>query len=645
MDLKLLVKEKLYNYSFDRPISIYEVCCTILKNHLTDIVNPIVAAEVKSRIVPLSHFIIEADNIKLIFKNDLSINVYNQWMQNTGSYFVAWALTQQFPGATIVNINSNDKLFWIDIKYDDNFKNDILDTINLLVDKALLDKSLIINPIYIEQPLIKNKLKLINKYYYDNYVADDKRTLLQVNELFLWLGSYLQKTPDQLIIKALSLSGSSYTDKAGIKQTLQRICGSAFNNQQAWDDYSLKMRELPTMDHRYFAKQLELYLSNDLIGQGFFIWLPNGVMLRNLIKDYLRSCEKRYGYQEVQAPIVGSESLYQMSGHLNFYKENMFPPMTLDHQILMLKPMSCPHHALVFKMKPRSYKDLPLRLADHTWLYRYEFSGALSGLHRTRSMELTDAHLFVRPDQIMTEIVACYALIKEVLDHFGIHIKSVVLSTRNKNNHKYIDDDQMWLSAEAILQDFITSLAIPYEIKPGEAAFYGPKLDIQINTVYGQEMTLSTIQLDFQLAKNFDLFYYNEAQQTTSPIVIHRGLIGTYERFIAVLLEQYKGILPVRWAITQAMIITVANTPSQLKYAESVGQLLEKASIRFKLNVREERLAFKIREAQVQKIEYQLVIGNQETENKTISIRKYNEVNFVSDTVQNFIKIFQTNYD
>ncbi|AUB31301.1 threonine--tRNA ligase [Spiroplasma floricola] len=419
-----------------------------------------------------------------------------------------------------------------------------------------------------------------------------------------------------------------------------KIHGLTAISEKELEEKKRKIEELKENDHKYIAKNLEIYHLDPLIGQGLPIWLPNGTVLKQEIKKYLMEKEFEYDFIQIETPVIGTSELYKTSGHWDHYRDDMFAPMILPKEEMVLKPMSCPHHISVYRYKQRSYRDLPLRFAEHALQHRYESSGSLTGLERVRAMELTDSHIFVRADQVKDEFIRCFNLITEVLKTFDIKIDYLSLSLRDpEDKEKYFNDDKMWNQAEAELEKVLNELKIDYKKMIGEAAFYGPKLDIQAKTALGHEITVSTIQLDFLLPQKFELSYINFEGELERPIMIHRGLVGTYERFISVLLEQTKGVLPL-WCSPQQVEIIPVNIAKK-DYAEKVREELKSKLIRSKIDLRDERLSYKIRDAQIRKIPYQLVLGDKESENDMVTYRKYGSEEQITVTLKEFIKMIE----
>ena len=364
-------------------------------------------------------------------------------------------------------------------------------------------------------------------------------------------------------------------------------------------------------------------MGHELVGPGLQMWLPNGAMVRYELEKYIKEKEMKLGYEHVYTLYLASTELYKVSGHWDHYKEDMFPTMKMDNEELVLRPMNCPHHMLIYKHKLHSYRDLPIRIGELAPDFRYEASGAVCGLERVRQMCQNDAHLFVRPDQIKEEVSNVVNLILEVYKDFNITDYAFRLSLRDKNNtEKYFDDDEMWEKAESELRKVLTELGIDFYEAPGEAAFYGPKLDVQIKSAIGHDVTLSTCQLDFLLPERFDLNYIDENGQKARPVVIHRAILGTFDRFMAFLIEETKGAFPLWLAPIQVNIIPV-NNEYHLKYAEKVMKKLEEKNIRVKLDDRDEKLSYKMRESQSQKILYTVIIGDKEKDNNTVSYRLF----------------------
>ena len=436
--------------------------------------------------------------------------------------------------------------------------------------------------------------------------------------------------------KLLSTAGAYWRGNSDNEQ-LVRIYGTAWETKEELDAYLQLIEERKERDHRKIGKEMGIFMFDKMAGQGFPIYLFDGMIVKREIQNYILDMDKKYGFTEVQTPAFGEVSLYETSGHWAHYKDDMFNPVEVENERLVMRPMTCPHHLLIFNSKRRSYRELPIRFSEQARLYRYEKSGALTGLERVRSMELTEGHILARPDQVIAEFENSYRLIQEVLEKFKIEIDYVSLSLRDpEDKEKYFDNDEMWETAENDLRKVLADLNIEYTEMIGEAAFYGPKIDIQVKTVLGHEITLSTLQLDFLLPERFDATYVNENEEKVRPVMIHRGLIGTYERFIATLLEQTKGDLPF-WIAPRQITIIPVNSQYHQEYADEVYKKFTDLGYRVHMDDRNERLGKKIRDAQTSKTKFQFVIGDNEVENKNINVRAYGEKEQKSYDVDEFI--------
>ena len=432
-------------------------------------------------------------------------------------------------------------------------------------------------------------------------------------------GPHVPNTSKIKAFKLLSIAGAYWKGDEHNKQ-LQRIYGTAFFTPKDLEDYLHRLEEAKRRDHRKLGKELELFTVNEMVGAGLPLWLPKGATIRRLLEEYILEQERRRGYQHVYTPDLAKVELYERSGHWQHYHEDMFPPMDLETEKMVLRPMNCPHHILVYESKQHSYRDLPVKIAELGTMYRYERSGALSGLSRVRCMTLNDAHIFCTPDQIKEEFSAVMQLVEQAYRDLGITQYRYRLSLRDKaNREKYVDNDAMWDHGEQVLREALNSLGLKYIEAPGEAAFYGPKLDIQLADVMGHEETYSTIQLDFHLPNQFGLKYVGADGKEHRPVMIHRGVISTMERMTSYLIELYAGAFPVWLAPIQAAVLPI--TDRQLEYARSVQKQLEDAGIRVTLDDRSEKVNLKIREAQLQKVPYMLVIGDREQQNSQVAVR------------------------
>ncbi|HEY4951399.1 MAG TPA: threonine--tRNA ligase [Candidatus Acidoferrales bacterium] len=432
-------------------------------------------------------------------------------------------------------------------------------------------------------------------------------------------GPHIPSTGRIKAFKLMSVAGAYWKGKESNPQ-MQRIYGACFIDQKELDEYLHKLEEAKRRDHRRIGKELGLFTVSDQVGSGLPLWLPKGATIRRLLEDYILEKERRAGYQHVYTPDLAKVDLYVRSGHWAHYHEDMFPTMDMETEQLVLRPMNCPHHILVYESKKHSYRDLPVRIAELGTMYRYERSGVLSGLSRVRVMTLNDAHIFCTPEQIKEEFAGVMRLVEQAYRDLGITQYTYRLSLRDKlHTEKYVDNDAMWDLAERMLHEAMDSLNLPYTEAPGEAAFYGPKLDIQLADVMGHQETYSTIQIDFHLPNQFELGYIGADGQVHRPVMIHRGVISTMERMTSYLIELYAGAFPVWLAPVQAVVLPI--TERQNDYAKQVVEKLLDAGARVELDDRNEKLQAKIRDAQLQKVPYMLVIGGKEAEAGTVSVR------------------------
>ena len=436
--------------------------------------------------------------------------------------------------------------------------------------------------------------------------------------------------------KLLKISGAYFKGDSKNKM-LQRIYGICFDNEEDLNNHLKMLEEAKERDHRKIGKEQELFMTHELVGAGMPLWLPNGSLIRKQLENYIYEKEQKMGYDHVYTPCVGTVNLYKTSGHWDHYQENMFPMMKVDDEEFVLRPMNCPHHMLVYKNKLHSYRDLPIRIGEFATDFRYEASGAVKGLERVRCMCQNDAHLFVTPEQIKEEFKKVVELILDTYKDFGINDYKFRLSLRDPmDKEKYFDDDEMWNEAEDKLREVLNELKIDYFEAVGEAAFYGPKLDVEVKPAVGPEVTLSTCQLDFLLPRRFELTYVDSTGEKKTPVVLHRAIFGTFDRFTAFLIEETKGAFPLWLSPLQVNIIPV-NSEYHLEYAKEVKELLENNNIRVNLDVRDEKLSYKMRESQTKKIPVTLILGDKELEAKTISYRVFGSQETINLNTHEFI--------
>ncbi|TJY41036.1 threonine--tRNA ligase [Cohnella pontilimi] len=466
--------------------------------------------------------------------------------------------------------------------------------------------------------------------------AESVITIYEQGEFFdLCRGPHVPSTGKIKAFKLLSVAGAYWRGDSKNKM-LQRIYGTAFAKKAQLDEHLHFLEEAKKRDHRKLGRELKMFTFSREVGQGLPLWLPYGAKLRRTLERYIVDLEERLGYQHVYTPVLANVDLYKTSGHWEHYKDDMFPPMELDNEELVLRPMNCPHHMMVYKSDMRSYRDLPLRVAELGTMHRYEMSGALTGLHRVRAMTLNDAHIFCRMDQIKEEFTRVVNLIRQVYEDFGIKEYRFRLSYRDpQDKEKYWPDDNMWETTQRMLREVVEELGLPFFEAEGEAAFYGPKLDVQIKTALGKEETLSTAQLDVLLPERFELEYVGDDGKKHRPVVIHRGIISTMERMTAFLLENFAGALPLWLSPVQAKVIPVSTAYEG--YVREVEEKLQAAGIRVESDLRNEKMGYKIREAQLEKIPYMLIVGEQEAENGTVSVRRRGEGDLGAQPLADFI--------
>lgn len=515
--------------------------------------------------------------------------------------------------------------FYYDFDMDDKVSSDDFDKIEKTMKQIVNENHKIVREVVSKEKakdFFKDdpyKLELI-----DAIPEDESVTLYTQGEFTdLCRGVHVPSTSKIKEFKLLSTAGAYWRGNSDNKM-LQRIYGTAFFDKKDLKAHLKMLEERRERDHRKIGKDLELFTNNQLVGAGLPLWLPNGATIRREIERYIVDKEVSMGYDHVYTPVLANVDLYKTSGHWDHYQEDMFPAMKLDEdEAMVLRPMNCPHHMMIYKNKPHSYRELPIRIAELGTMHRYEASGAVSGLQRVRGMTLNDSHIFVRPDQIKEEFKRVVNMIQDVYKDFGFEDYRFRLSYRDpEDKHKYFDDDEMWEKAESMLKEASDELGLTYEEAIGEAAFYGPKLDVQVKTAMGKEETLSTAQFDFLLPERFDLTYIGQDGEQHRPVVIHRGVVSTMERFVAFLTEETKGAFPTWLAPMQVEIIPV-NVDLHYDYARLLQDELKSQGVRVEIDDRNEKMGYKIREAQMKKIPYQIVVGDKEVENQEVNVRKY----------------------
>ncbi|MDQ8766425.1 threonine--tRNA ligase [Streptococcus ruminantium] len=464
------------------------------------------------------------------------------------------------------------------------------------------------------------KIELISEH------ADDAAGLTVYRQgefVDLCRGPHVPSTGRIQVFKLLNVAGAYWRGNSA-NAMMQRVYGTAWFDKKDLKAYLQMREEAKERDHRKLGKELDLFMISQEVGQGLPFWLPNGATIRRTLERYITDKELASGYQHVYTPPLASVELYKTSGHWDHYHEDMFPTMDMgDGEEFVLRPMNCPHHIQVYKNHVRSYRELPVRIAELGMMHRYEKSGALTGLQRVREMTLNDGHIFVTPEQIQEEFKKALQLIIDVYADFNLNDYRFRLSLRDpEDKEKYFDDNQMWENAQSMLKAALDDMEVSYFEAEGEAAFYGPKLDIQVKTALGNEETLSTIQLDFLLPERFGLTYIGADGEEHRPVMIHRGIISTMERFTAILIETYKGAFPTWLAPTQVTMIPI-SVEAHLDYAWKVAKELQDRGVRVHVDERNEKMQYKIRQSQTSKIPYQLIVGDKEMEDNTVNVRRY----------------------
>ena len=559
---------------------------------------------------------------------------------HTTSHIMAQAVKRLFPDVKFAIGPSIDEGFYYDFDVEKPFSEEDKEKIEAEM-KKIIKEDLAIEKFSLPK---EEALKLMEGQIYKQELineleeAEEISFYKQGDFTDLCAGPHLISTGKVKCIKILSSSGAYWRGNEKNKM-LQRIYGISFPKASQLEEHLKLLEEAKERDHRKIGKELELFMTHELVGSGLPMYLPDGATIRRLLERYILDKEVKQKYKHVYTPSIANVSLYKTSGHWDHYKDDMFPVMQMDNEELVLRPMNCPHHMLIYKHKLRSYRDLPIRIGELAHDFRYEASGSVCGLERVRQMCQNDAHLFVRPDQIKEEFRKVVDLILDVYKDFGFTDYSFRLSLRDKENkEKYFDDDVMWETAEQELREILTKLNLNFYEAKGEAAFYGPKLDVQIKTAVGHDITISTCQLDFLLPQRFKLEYIGEDGKAHRPVVIHRAILGSFDRFIAFLIEETKGAFPVWLAPVQVKVLPITDNFNE--YAKSVVEKLENVGIRVELDDRNEKVGYKIREAQMQKVPYMLVVGEKEQSSNKVAVRSREDGDIGVMNIEEFIEKF-----
>ena len=548
-----------------------------------------------------------------------------QVIRHTAAHILAQAVKRLYPQAHFGYGPATEKGFYYDIDLGDTKLGDEdLAAIEAEMRK-IVKENLPIKPSILPREEAIALMEECGEHYKVEHIADlpeDAQIsfFTQGEYVDMCTGPHLRYTKALKAFKLLSISGAYWKNNAENKM-LTRIHGTAFATQAELDEHLQKLAEAAERDHRKIGREMHLFMTDDLVGKGLPMFLPNGYVVWQQLETYIRDKETALGYQHVLTPCVGTVDLYRTSGHWDHYKENMFPPMEMEGENFVLRPMNCPHHMMIYANQPHSYKELPIRLAEIAHDFRYEASGTLKGIERGRHFCQNDSHIFVTPDQIKAEVAGVCDLIFSVYKDFGITDYRCVLSLRDpEDKHKYHQDDEMWEKAEGALREVLTELGIHFTEEIGEAAFYGPKLDVNVQPAVGNEYTLSTCQLDFCLPAKFDLKYVDKDGSEKTPVVLHRAILGSLDRFMAYLIEETKGRFPTWLAPVQVKVLPISEKTHE--YANAAYNRLRAMGVRVQIDDRSETIGYKIREArQVDRVPYMLVIGEKEVEAGLVAVR------------------------
>ena len=557
-----------------------------------------------------------------VYEADMDLSV----LRHTASHIMAQAIKRLYPNAKLAIGPSIENGFYYDIDVEPKLVEADIEKIeaemkkiikeNLKVEAFKLSRAEALK--LMEEKGEPYKVELIN-----DLPEDEELSFFKQGEFVdLCTGPHMLYTKAVKVFKIMNITGAYWRGDEKNKM-LQRVYATAFDSKEALDAYLQQLEEAKQRDHRKIGKELDLFMTHELVGAGLPLYLPNGATIRRILERYIQDKEIALGYKHVYTPSLANVALYKTSGHWDHYKDDMFPAMQMDNEEMVLRPMNCPHHMLIYRNKLRSYRDLPIRIGELANDFRYEASGSVCGLERVRQMCQKDAHLYVRPEQIKDEVGKVLKLIQEVyIKDFGFSPDSFKyrLSLRDKNNvEKYIDNDKMWETAASQLRQILKELNIDFYEAVGEAAFYGPKIDIQIKTALNHDVTIPTCQLDFALPERFELEYVDQNGEKQRPVVIHRAILGTSDRFISFLIEETKGNLPVWLSPLQVKVLTIADR--HIEYADALAQKLERMGIRVEVDSREEKMGYKIREAQLSKVPYMIVVGDKEVEENKVNVR------------------------
>lgn len=613
-------------------VTIYEAAALIAKS----LAKNAIAGRVNDVLLPLTAQLKDGDQLKIVTSTD---GIKTRLAQYTTGLITALALKMSFPHVNIVDVKADFDSFYVDFQAEPTLKASDLQAVNINIKKikktAFKKWQLVTtNPkaaLAFNPWLTNNDLQNQQIFYHPDQnvtLASPKLVPIPYRYINYWeltslTGAYWQNQADQLMLQRLHGFGTS--DEALFVQIKNR--------------HEIAL----ATDHRNINKKLDLFMFSPLVGQGLPLLLPAAIKIKNKIMNYIRQKEAEYDFLPVETPVLAQRKMYEMSGHLSHYEDSMFPAIKAGNETLILRPMACPHHIMIYKhYHPVSYRDLPIRFAEAAMLHRYEASGGLTGLERVRVMSLTDAHIFVRTDQIKHEFIRCFRLINGILADFRIKVDYLALALRDPNNtDKYYQDNTMWHTAEKMIRQALDEIGVEYQDQIGEAAFYGPKIDVQILNAQGHEITLATIQLDFLMPRKFGLTYIDENQQSQCPIMIHRSLIGTYERFLAIIIEQNKGLLPF-WLCPDQIVIIPVNNAAHLLFCQEIAYTFKKLGISVRIDDSDERLGYKVRQAQMKAIPYLITIGDDEIKHHHLAVRRRSDNQIKKYSIAQFKRIISS---
>ncbi|MDO4283062.1 MAG: threonine--tRNA ligase [Clostridia bacterium] len=562
------------------------------------------------------------NNNNEVFEGEFDLHV----LRHTASHIMAQAIKRLWPDAKLAIGPAIDNGFYYDIDLDyrlsDNDLVKIEDEMRKIIKENLKIESFKL-PRNEAIAFMKSKNEDYKVELIEDLPEDEEISFFQQGEFTdLCVGPHMTYTKALKVFKLFNVTGAYWRGDEHNKM-LQRIYGTAFATKEDLEEYLKVLEEAKQRDHRKLGKELDIFMTHELVGSGLPMYLPNGATVRRILERYIVDKEIALGYKHVYTPSLANVDLYKTSGHWDHYKDDMFPVMEMGNEKIVLRPMNCPHHMLIYKNKLRSYRDLPIRIGELAHDFRYEDSGAVCGLERVREMCQNDAHLFVRPDQIKEEFKKVVELILSVYQDFGFNDYQFRLSLRDKNNkEKYFDDDEMWEKAESQLRDILVEFGVDFYEAEGEAAFYGPKLDVQLKSAIGHDVTVSTCQLDFLLPERFELEYIGEDGKPHRPVVIHRAILGTMDRFMCFLIEETKGAFPLWLSPVQVKILPISE--NEIEYANRIEEELNQKGYRVEVDRGNEKIGYKIREAQLQKVPYMLILGAKEKEENKVSVRMRN---------------------